>query len=225
MARATAKKKSTSTRKPRRSAAQKAATAKMLAANRKRAGARKAPAKAAASKAPAKRRRYARAAAAPAVSKRRHYKRNPVSGKGGIVGQLLHDIAIPAGVGAVGALGVDAIWGNLKFIPVDKRTSKLKYLGKSAIGVGGALLLSRFVPKARKYANQIAVMTLGIQAHALASETINAKYPNAGLAGYDDDELNEVIENLNGLGEQLTLTGPGMDGLGFFEESYDSSRI
>ncbi|MDI1303025.1 MAG: hypothetical protein PSX71_14060 [bacterium] len=219
----TAKKKTTAKRKP-RTAAQKAATAKMLAANkRKRAPARKAASTHAA--APKKRRSYSRKAASAAPAKR-VYRRNPVARKIGMVNELIHEIAIPAGVGVAGAMGIDLAWGNAKFLSVETRTGKIRYLGKSALAIGGALAVSHFAPKARKYARQVAVMTLGIQAHAAATEFAVAKYPNAGLAGYDEQELNEAIESLNGLSENIMLTsqGPELNGMDFYQPAYNSAH-
>lgn len=223
----TAKKKSTG-RKP-RTAAQKAATAKMVAANRRRRAAKKAPSSSHGTAAK-KRRSYARASA-PAAPKRRHYRRNPVATKSGIVGQLVHDIAIPAGIGTGGALGIDALWGNLKFLPLTIRAGKVKYLAKPAIAAGGAILAGMFAPKLKKVANKVAEITLAVNAHAAATEIITAKFPNAGLAGYGDDELNAVVEELNGLegglGADLMLSSPGenLGGLEFYAPAYDSANV
>ncbi len=212
----TATKKSTGARKKPRSAAQKAATAKMLAAN-KRARAAKAGT---AAKPAAKRPSYKKPAAAAKAPAKRKYKKNPVS-KQGFMDQALHDFAIPAGIGIGGALATDAVWGNLKFIPVEKRVGKLKYLGKSLIGVGASVGLGMMLPQYRKYTNQIGVGTLIVNGHAASSEFIQAKFPNLGLGGYDDFELNEAIEQLNGLGEAMVsdaLPAPVNNGLGAFHD-------
>lgn len=205
-----------------RTDAQKAATARMIAANKAR---RKKTTAKALAKAKAKRRSYSRAAAAPATKRR--YKRNPIA-KTGLVGEVLHGIAIPAAIGAGGALAIDAAWGNLKVIPVSMRTGKIKYLAKGALGIGAGLLMGKVSKKLKSYGMQLAVGTLTVQAHEAASELIKSKFPNLGLAGYDDEELAAIIDELNGLegglGEGMALTdntGLGEDaGIGFYEPAY-----
>lgn len=220
----TAKKKSAA-RKP-RTAAQKAATARMVAANRRRRSAKKAPA--ASHGTTAKKRRSYTRAKAPAAPKRRHYRRNPVAGKSGIVGTLIHDIAIPAAIGTTGAIGIDALWGNLKFVPLTIRTGKVKYMAKPAIAIGGAILVGKFAPKLKRHANKVAEITLAVNAHAAATEFAAAKFPNLGLAGYDDNELNEAVEQLNGMSEAMVLedqSGAAMHGMGFYQPAYNSAPV
>lgn len=218
--------KKTTPRKKPRTAAQKAATAKLVALNKKR---HRAPAKKASTShgTTAKKRNYSKkkrsAAAAPAPVKR-HYKRNPVP-KTGFVGELVHDIAIPAGLGIAGAIGTDAVWGNLKFIPVAYRAGTAKYFGKAAIGLGAGLLLGLH-PKTKRAGQHVAIGTLIAQGYTAGTALIQSKYPNLGLAGYDDDELAEVIEELNGLDADLSLPAPaenGMAGFGFYTPTYDSA--
>lgn len=208
-------KKTAEKRKPSRTAAQKAATARMIAANKsRRSGNSTTSAK------PKKRRSYKRSAT---PARKVVYRRNPIGGKkNDLVNELLHDIAIPAGVGAVGALAVDAVWGNLKFISMETRTGKMKHLGKAALGVGIAMLAGK-VESLKKYGMQAAIGALTVQAHEIAFKKITEDFPKVGLAGYDEDELNAVIEELNGLGEGMALPEPGLgDGaaLGFYEPSY-----
>lgn len=222
----TAKKKTTAARKPRRTAAQKAATAKMIAANKRRSTSKRATARPAV-KAAAKRRSYKRkSATAPRVV----YKRNPVAKKGGLMNSVVNDYAMPMVIGAGGAIATDALWSKLKFIPLEHRTGKMRYIGKALLGVGAGVLLQKVgVPK--HIALDMARGTLIVQAHAASTEFLKAKVPALGLDGYDDDELQAVIEELNGvdgLGADLApqLEGSGMDGLGFFQPAaYDSAAL
>ncbi len=115
-----------------RSAAQKRATAKLVAMNRakRRAPARRAPTYAA-NPAPRKRSSAVRRVKAAA----RRYRRNPSSRSGGIMGMLTASLQ-----GAVGATAVNTLF-NLAPIPDTLKTGNLQYVTKAAMAVGLGMVM------------------------------------------------------------------------------------
>lgn len=114
------------TRRSRRTAAQRRATAKMLAA---RWGTRRAS--------PVRRRRRRTMSVARV---RRHYRRNPSPRIGNVMGLLTN-----AATGAAGAIAVNAVYGMLP-LPATLKTGNMAHVTKAAIAIGlGAMVRNRMV--------------------------------------------------------------------------------
>lgn len=203
-------------RKP-RSAAQRAATARMLAANRK-----KHPRKA------KRRSRTAPALLANPIRKRRaaskvasrRYKRNPIGlpKMSGIISTLTN-----AAIGGAGALAVDLTMGKFaRKLPVSMAT---KYDADGSINwqyagvkVAFAMLIGAMLPKAlpgkfKQYARQAAEGSLTVQAYDIMRHSI----PSAMTLGfvqpaqtYNRDNVVNMGAYLNGnMGAYLNNTGAG----------------
>lgn len=181
-----------------RSAAQKRATARMQAAARaRRAGAKKtkpaAPKRArrtmAASKAPSvvvvKTPSAAPARAKPASGARRAAGRaRAAAGKAMTIGKgLVHDVAIPAAIGAGAASATDVVYGLArKYLPERMTTGPMKHLTKAAVGVGAAVLAQKVgVKPAHAKAAAIGVLTVGL--HRAVNEQIEKRATNLQLNG------------------------------------------
>ncbi len=73
----------------------------------------------------------------------------------GIVGQYL----VPAGLGGVGALGLDIAWGYASpHLPTQLQTGWLSLAAKSALVIGGVMLVGKFAPR---YRQKVQVAGLG----------------------------------------------------------------
>lgn len=197
------------TRKKARSAAQKAATRKMIAANRARSRASRAPKRAA-----PKRRRAARraapAAAAPRRVKRRASRRRaawPITSaqaasragrklryrRPNPIG-FLSNTLMPAAVGAGGALALDVALGALP-LPATLKTGPMAPLVKVAGAVGLGMIASKVVN--RRVGEQIAAGALTVQVYNMAKAALvkfgGGKIP--GLSMYPDGYLNEYVSS------------------------------
>lgn len=150
----------------RRTAAQKAATKKLVALNRRR----KNPPRArrATPAAPAKRRAPARRRAAPVRGIRR--RRNPIRSGPINAGMDMVQGAIPA---ALGAVALDALWANLP-LPASIKTGMVGQAAKGVGAVAMALAARRVVSK--KTADAMGVGALTVMMHGaikqLAAQTV-----------------------------------------------------
>jgi hypothetical protein len=214
-------------KKPERSAAQKAATKRMLAANKaKREGTthHKAPAKKAASK-PAsksgsKRPSYSKGLAAshnaPAVATRKPATTasrvkaaaskytHAVRMRMGSVTDIVQDHVIPAVAGASAALVVDLAWGQIPttWLAADSqyRTGMYKYAAKGALTLGLAFGIMKFAPKIIPRQHLLSAVNGGLTVllHDAAKDYINTNHPTLGLAAYEADDLAAVLHDING---------------------------
>lgn len=182
-----------------RTAAQKAATRRMIAANR------------AARKAPAKRRknpmRVAYAGRAPTggargrvrfrnpIGSRRmksvRRRRNPIQTRGimGLVRQ--------AAVAATGALALDAAWAYLP-IPADWKIGALKHAAKGAGAIVLGMLAGKIVTKAT--AEKMTMGALTVILHDAARDVLATSVPGLKLDGMGYYSAGQVV---NGLGEYV----------------------
>lgn len=198
--------------KAKRSAAQKRATAKMIAANRARArGAKRAAPRKPAAR-PAVKRRAPRAAA-PAAPKRRrttarrgrggwpitsataasragralrHRRPNPIGG-------FVKDTLMPSVVGGAGALALDVAVGLLPLPPALK-TGPMAPLVKAAGAVGIGMLAGQFL--GRRTGEQVAAGALTVTVYNVARMMLvkasNGRIP--GLSGYVDEYISEYVD-------------------------------
>jgi len=165
------------TRRKPRSAAQKRATAKLVAANRARRAAparrrRRSVASRVRSGSTATIRRYRRRASTAARRVRRHMRTTTGRASFGIVPLLKQ-----SGVGAVGALAVDIVYGKLP-IPDTMKTGYTGAAVKAAATVGLGMLAGRVMNKATAHGATVGALT--VQLHALLKDFA----AGFGLAGY-----------------------------------------
>ncbi len=192
------------TRKKPRTAAQRRATAKLVAANRARARASRAPAKRASPARRKARRRSTPAAApvsrAPARRARRKYTRSSVaaaSTAGRVlryrrpnptVGDFVSQTLMPSAVGGAGALALDVALGALP-LPPQLKTGPLAPVVKVVGAVGIGMLAGRFL--GRRTGEQVAAGALTVTMYNVARRALQkiggGKIP--GLGAYMDEDF------------------------------------
>lgn len=196
---ARSKRKTSAKRKPRRTAAQRAATARMLAANRSRRSVSHNP--------------------APRRSRRKPYRRNPIGrarrsvamiGNSGAMGLLKSGVA--AGVGAV---GVDIAFGQIsRFLPASMATpldatggtNWLYFVAKFGVAVGVAYVgrKTRF----RKFTDAAAVGSATIMAYQITRSMLPA---SVALGAYvNPGRVMQPASGMNGLNAYVGRSLPNM---------------
>ena len=205
-----------------RSAAQKAATARMLAANRrKRTGASKRPAAARAYAANPVKRRKRRAVTATPRRATRRYKRNPIGlpKMNGLIA-MLTDAAISGG----GALAVDLAMGKVApHLPASiggkyDTDGSINYT-YAAVKIAFAVAIGSFLPKAlpgkfKKYAEKAALGSLTVQAYDIAKHMLPATMTlgyvqPATVADFPNGNMGAYLSDNSGMGAYLNGTGAG----------------
>ena len=181
-----------------RTAAQRAATRKMIAANRKRGG-RKAtrrkvkrnPTRRATARRPAARRRVSRAvrrnpaprrrrrtaAAAPVRRRRRSVRRNPI---GLDLKRIRTNLLLPALNGVAGSIVVDGVYGYLP-VPDSMRVGYGRHAVKAGLALALAMLGSRVFRPAT--AISMGVGSLTVTGHEIARELAAQFAPDLALDG------------------------------------------
>lgn len=189
----TAPKKGTTMKKPHRSAAQRAATRKLVALNRARKTHPKRAAKRrAANPAPrrAKARRSTAVQARAAGRVLRYRRKNPVGGVGAFVSQTL----VPSAVGGAGALALDVLLGALP-LPASLKTGPMRPVVQVAGAIG--LGFAAGVVASRRVAGQVASGALTVTLYDIMRRALvkasAGKIP--GLSAYED-----------GVGEYVGMT-------------------
>lgn len=200
-----------------RSAAQKAATARMLAANR----AKKTATKTKARRTPARKATTTVVVrqAAPAPARRRPLVRARKAAETGLhIGkELLDTVAIPAAVGAGSASLVDVVYGYVrKMLPGKIGDGMARHAIKAGAGIGLAMLAQKAGVPA-KHARAAAIGVCTVAAHRLITEQVEKKVKvNLNGLAMTMGELAAVIpddEELNGL-EALGALAAGDSELG-----------
>lgn len=166
-------------RKKRRTAAQRAATKKLIAFNRRRARGgvkrKRNPARRTAYKgvrrATTTRRRAPARRRATAVRRRR----NPIKRTG-----VVNGIVMPAVTAASGALALDIAWAYLP-LPAQVKSGNLKYAAK-ALGAIGLSMAAGMVVK-KKTADAMGIGALTVVAHQLARDLLSKAAPTLKMDG------------------------------------------
>lgn len=198
-------KRKTHKRRKTRTAAQKAATRKLVALNR----ARRAPARKtyASNPAPHKRRARRRVAAAPLTAvrrvHRRHtrkhtYRRNPSPRTmGGVIGMLKGGFQ-----GGLGAVAVNTIYGKLP-LPVMMKSGNMAYIGKAAFAIALGMFGRRLLPG--NVAARMAEGSLAVTFHDAIVNIAGGMMPNLGLGdmGYYPGGYSAEIPMMNTPAPQL----------------------
>lgn len=223
-------------RKKPRSAAQKAATRRMLAARgigkvkrKRKISIRTAPV---AKKRRRKTKSLARVTAHARVRRKhnpirvhrkRRYHRNPM--RTGSMSSFTRHTLMPSVVGAAGALGVDVILGFLP-IPVQFKTGPMRAIVKIAGAVGIGMLASKFMK--RETAHQIAAGAITVTLYDVMKGYLQQAMPTLPLS--EADVMFEEYPNLSYAGAGQTVDGMGQyvssmsseDGVGMYVGDSDS---
>lgn len=215
-------------RKKRRSAAQKRATAKMIAANKRRKNPvkrKRARRKVSVRRKPARR----RASRRRAPQRRRRSttrRRNPTLNMRTIQNQLMD-----AGTGAVGALGLDVIQGYLP-IPANLKSGLIGTGVKALLAIGMGVVASNFKVIRGATANKMVNGALTVVLHDELKKQVQNFAPGIQMGEYlDDDGLGYygsgypagvMDESYGGMGSylpELDADDMGMEqeGLGLYE--------
>lgn len=181
-------------RKP-RSAAQKAATKRMLAANRSR----RAPSAARTVKRRRKNKtehvaayypnpRKRRSAARVARRVKRHsYRANPAP-------RSLMPMLKDAGIGAVGALAIDVMFGYIP-LPLSLKTGKMNSVAKGAFAVLIGMFGGKILP--RGMAGKMAAGSLTVTMHDALKATVSSMLPSAHLGYYPGGQVTGNFPAMN----------------------------
>lgn len=213
------KRRAAGRRKP-RSAAQKAATRRMLSANRSRRGPKRHSRSRSASYAtnPAPRRRRARSLVARHTKRHTRRRRNPIglgSFKLGSITSLLKSAALGAG----GAIAVDVAYGYANsYLPdmvkspmsVDGSPNYAYYAAKGAAAVGIGMLLKRVVGASK--AGRMVEGSLTVTLHDLAKVIVASNMSSVKLgyagAGRNAGTLPQAQRQLKGTGAYVSGVTP-----------------
>jgi hypothetical protein len=174
-----------------RSPAQKAATRRMLAANRSKrrptAHKRRKTHRAVTRTNPVTHRTYRRRVTAAAHHYRRRARRNPIAARLGSIKSLVTG----AGIGAVGAIGVDAAFGFVSsYLPASLSTEKDAaggvnygyFLAKGAMAVAAAMLLKKAIGGHRAAA--VAQGSLTVTLYRALAGFMSSTLPSVKLGAY-----------------------------------------
>jgi len=180
-----------------RTAAQKAATRRMVAANRDRrtGGHKRRKTHAYASNpAPRKRRVSRRRHASHAVAHHRRYRRNPSHRTGGMFGMFM-----PALQGAGGALAVDLVTGYLP-LPLSIKVSPARHLIKGVLAIGLGMVMKGSLGQ------NMAKGALTVALHDASKEAIQIAAPSIQLGA------EPTVADLQGIG----YYNPAETGIGYY---------
>lgn len=215
--------KRTGARRKPRSAAQKRATAKMLAANRSRyrknpihhKARSRTPARSATPRLRARRKRNTVSGYFPNPH-RRSYRRNPSSSATTKVMPLLKDSAI----GAVGAIAVDALFHFLP-IPVTWKTGTMANVAKGSVAVALGLFGHKLLP--RGMAGKLAQGSLTVTMYDAIKAPVSNMFPTLGLGYYPGGMTTQHYPMMNAapapaLSEYINSGMAGMDSLAAVDE-------
>lgn len=191
----------------RRTAAQKAATRKLVALNKRRRN-------------PARRktvakvnpvRRHKRRASTTHARKVRRYKRNPSSRS------IVNSTLIPALTAGAGAIGFNALWN---FVPVPEtfKTGMLQHVAKAVGAIGAGMLAGKVF--GRKTATELTAGALTVVAYNALKDAVGQVAPSvnlgyysagqpAGVLAYKSASLGEYVGPGNGMGEYVPPGGGG----------------
>jgi hypothetical protein len=183
--------------KKHRTAAQKRATARMIAANRARRGGHKAKRKYASNPAPRKHSTARRRRTTHHTYRKRSYRRNP-SPRAGLMGLLM-----PSLQGAAGAIGVDVVTGFLP-LPLGIKVSPARHFIKALMGVGLGMVMKGSM------GHNMARGVVTVAFHDAAREAVQMVAPSVQLG------MEPTTEDLAGLGYYNPATVAPGEALGFY---------
>jgi len=179
-----------------RTAAQKAATRRMVAANRARrtGGHKRRKTHAYASNPAPRKRRTTRRHASHAVAHHRKYRRNPSHRTGGLMGMFM-----PSLQGAGGALAVDLVTGYLP-LPLSIKVSPARHLIKGVLAIGLGMVMKGSLGQ------NMAKGALTVALHDASKEAIQIAAPSIQLGA------EPTVADLQGIG----YYSPAETGIGYY---------
>lgn len=123
------------------------------------------------------------------------YARNPISGKG------LMGMAIPAVLGAVGAIAINEAMKRMTFLPVSFTSGYVNYLTRAGIAIGAGMALEKFKVLDPAKRNALIGGALVVTAYDALME-VGAKqgWFAPAMNGYEYINGYQTLENMNGLG-------------------------
>ena len=181
----------------RRTPAQKAATRKLVALNRRRARMKTNPAKKTRRKRPIGTRQYAKSMATrrtPTTRLRARRRKNRVRGyypnprrRTNMIQNIISRQLQPAAIQAGGALGLDVIMGYFgNFIPAQLNQGMMRHVTKGVVALGMGFVVSNFVRNAT--ANEMSKGALTVVMHDAFREALQQWMPAIPL-GYCDSDM------------------------------------
>ena len=219
------KKKRPMARKKRRTAAQKAATRKLVAFNKRKASAKRrtrrnpvsvsAPSRAT-GKRPTKRLQARRKA-----NTRKGYYPNPrrrTRTPRGMIQNIVQKQLQPAAIQASGAIGLDVVYGYFgNFIPAQLNTGMIRHVTKGVVALGIGFVASNFVKN--QTANEMAKGALTVTMHDAFKEALQQWMPAIPLGDVGYYNPSPVYNANNGVGYFESEAGSGYaNGLGYFSQ-------
>jgi hypothetical protein len=224
-------KKNTMATRKRRTAAQKRATAKLVAFNRRRKAAKRNPAtKRKPRKRPIGTRQYAksqrtkrtptkRLRARRRANTQRGYYPNPRT-RAGMVQNIIARQLQPAAIQAGGAIGLDVIYGYFgNFIPAQLNQGMLRHVTKGVVALGMGFVVSNFVKNAT--ANEMSKGALTVVMHDAFKEALTQWMPAIPLGDvgyYNPSPVYEPQSQNMGYFETETGSGYAQNALGYFSQ-------
>ena len=208
-----------------RSPAQKAATRRMLAANRSRRGPKRHARRAAPAYAPnpIKRRRHASLVKRHTSHKRR---RNPIGGRAlGLHMSSITALLKTAALGAGGAVVTDVAYGYVKgYLPAmvqspvaaDGSISYAYYLSKGAAAVGLGILLKKIIGAGK--AGRMVEGSLTVTLHDLAKAVVGSNFTSVQMGTLSPGKITgqlplaRTLHGVKGMGAYLSGTGAYLSG-------------
>jgi len=133
--------------------------------------------------------------------RKHHVRRHRNPSMRGVAGVALSQVK-SAAVGALGALGLDVLYGYGKqWLPDGIASNKYGSLAVKAVGaVGLGLVANRFAPGR---GTQAAIGALTVMLHGLGKELAQQQFPNLPLSEYLTyaPQAGEIVGTLNGMGD------------------------
>lgn len=116
-------------------------------------------------------------------SRRRH--RNPRSMGGLSLRGVLHSTVVPAGIGAIGGLTLDIVYGKISpMLPATLQTGIPAFAAKAAAAIGLGMLAGKFL--GRDKAKTATVGAVTVLFYGMMKTQLMASMPSLGLSGFQD---------------------------------------
>ncbi len=149
--------------------------------------------------------------------RRKSYRRNPISIKG-----ALRETVMPAGIAALGAVGLDVIWGYIApMLPMGlgDSSSMTGVLAKGAGAIGVGMLAGKMMGS--KNGHLVALGGLTVVLHGLLKDKLSATFPTLTLGDVGDMGFYNPAPVGQGTLGYYPPAPVGMAGVGV----YDSTNI
>lgn len=149
--------------------------------------------------------------------RRKRYRRNPITVKG-----ALRETVMPAGIAALGAVGLDVIWGYIApMLPMGlgDSTSMTGVLAKGAGAIGVGMIAGKMM--GAKNGHLVALGGLTVVLHGLLKDKLSATFPTIAMGDVGDMGFYNPAPVGQGSLGYYPPAPVGMAGIGV----YDSTNI